>query len=89
MKKQITFGTIENQGDDFLRYSRNLTVPERLKYMQLLRKRAYGQSYDTAIDLYQKKSKKKKEILVFSALEGEPLVDFYSRLNKFKLNGYF
>lgn len=89
MKKIITFGTVENQGDDFLRYSRNLTVLERLKYMQLLRKRAYGKLYDTAIDQYQKKSGTKKEVLIFPSLEGESLSDFYSRLNAYKTNGHF
>jgi hypothetical protein len=88
MKKRITFGTIENQGDDFLRYSRSLSVEERLRYLQLLRKRAYAKFFNL-IPKEKEGLGKKKEIVSFPSIKREKLSDFYSRLNKFKSNGHF
>jgi hypothetical protein len=81
MKKKITFGSIENQGDDFLRYSRSLSYSERLDYLGELRKRAFGKKYEEALEA-QKKGKKK--VVILSAMPGEALEAFYKRIDQFK-----
>jgi len=84
MKKKITFGNVENQGDDFLRYSRSLSYSERLNYLGRLRRMAFGKKYDEVLN-EMKRSKKK--IVVLSANEGESLKDFFLRVDNYKRNG--
>jgi hypothetical protein len=81
MKKKITFGTLENQGDDFLRYSRSLSYSQRLNYLESLRKMAFGKRYDEALENINSKEKK---VVILSAKKGESLKDFFKRVDDFK-----
>jgi len=80
MKKKLGFSKVEDQGDDFLRYSRNLSHNERLMYMQELRRRAWGDKYENA-DLSRSE---KKSVQFISIENGESLESFFKRFNDLK-----
>lgn len=87
-KKKITFGTIENQEQDFLEYSKKLSIQDRLRYMTQLTRKAFANVYEERLKEAMSKGKKKK-VVILSALPGETLSDFYERVNEYKLNEHF
>jgi hypothetical protein len=83
MKKEIRFGTIENQEDEFLEYSKGLSVQQRLQYMTQLTRRAYAKVYEERLKHALSKDKK-KEVHFLQILPGKSLSDFYKRVNEYK-----
>ncbi|MBX9851109.1 MAG: hypothetical protein K2X86_05050 [Cytophagaceae bacterium] len=82
MDKKIRFGKIENQEDEFLEYSKGLSVQDRLRYMTQLTRRAYGKVYEAR--LKEATSKEKKHVKIVSALPNESLSSFFKRAEEFK-----
>lgn len=79
-KKKLGFSKVEDQGDDFLRYSRSLPYEQRLMYMQELRRRAWGDKYENA-DLSRSE---KKQVQFITIEENESLESFFKRFNDLK-----
>ncbi|HXA01073.1 MAG TPA: hypothetical protein VNW99_03740 [Cytophagaceae bacterium] len=71
----------ESHEDESLKYSKGLSVQERLQYMTQLTRKAYGKRYDEAL---LKRNTEEKKVVFMSANEGESLKDFFIRVDNYK-----
>jgi len=73
-KKKLVFATLENQGDDLLKYSRSLTPHERLRVLYELQ--MFAQHFRKASP-----QEEDKRVRVYQIRKGESLNEFYRRVD--------